>query len=564
MRLKTISLIVVLTLCLSLFAGCAGTKTESTAPAADTSAQVSAAPSEAAPAQSEAAPTGEPTLDSMWPLSTDGAKFTLFNTRADNEFLDNTSDSKGVQYIQQLTGVTIEYMDYNGRAGSEKFNLLVASGDYCDLYLRLEQYYNSSLSAAIDDGVIMDLAPILDKMPNLKNYIETNTEAKKRFYTDDGKAPMTICIYQQPTQGKTGLIVRKDWLDKCGLKAPDTYDDMYNMLTAFKTELGADSAYILNQEGIPRIDSLSAGYGISGVLTVDPQVAYPFYIDDGKVKYGQTQEGFKKLVTMLNKWYSEGLIYKDFYSMTGWDVDTSLLYNNEAGMWIGDGQIIDTYNANGPSATSSPDYSVIGIANPLVAVGDTNYLNYAASTTDSGPAISPQCENIDLLLQYLDNTYTEAMAKAYSYGVEGETFNYDADGVPHFTDVITKNPEGLTFNEAKQLYVGGSLGCGLDVGTSINNQYTTQVTLDAQTAWSRSGGKYDPYPTLVSLTAEESERFTGIMNDIATYSLEHMIKLIMGEDPISYIDTYISTIESMGINEAIEIRQTAYDRYLAR
>lgn len=559
MKIRIFSLIVATTLCLSLFAGCTGTNSSGN----DTEGSADA--SQNTEASGTATSSVDQTLDSMWPISTDGVTFTVFNTKADNEYLENTSDCWLVQQLQELTGVTFEYMDYNSTTGSEKFNLLVAAGDYCDLYRRIEQYYTNSLSTAISDDVILDITTVLDQLPNLQNQIDTNTEVKKRFYNDEGQAPLLVTVYGEMQKCKTGLLVRKDWLDELGISAPTTYDDMYNMLTAFKTQLGATSPYTLNQEGIPRMDCLSAGYGISAVLTIDPQVAYPFYIDNGTVKYGQTQEGFKSLVTMLNKWYSEGLIYQDFYSMTGWDVDTTLLYNNQSGMWIGDNSMIDTYNANGPEATSSADYKVIGISNPIQSADSTDYLNYSSSMTDSGMAIAPQCENLDVLLTYINNMFTDAMSEMISYGVKDYTFTYDADGTPKYTDLITNNPDGLTMNQAKEKYLGsGFAAASIDTSTYINDQYYSTERLEAQTAWSLTGGKYDPYPTLVSMTAEESEEFANIMSDIATYSLEHMIAMITGEEPVSNLDTYIATINEMGIENSIKIKQDAYDRYLAR
>ena len=40
----------------------------------------------------------------------------------------------------------------------------------------------------------------------------------------------------------------------------------------------------------------------------------------------------------------------------------------------------------------------------------------------------------------------------YSYGIEGETYTLDADGTPHFTALITDNPDGLGMITACNLY----------------------------------------------------------------------------------------------------------------
>jgi putative aldouronate transport system substrate-binding protein len=54
------------------------------------------------------------------------------------------------------------------------------------------------------------------------------------------------------------------------------------------------------------------------------------------------------------------------------------------------------------------------------------------------------------------------------------------------------------------------------------------------------------------------------MNDITTYADEMVLKFIMGTENLSGFDNFVSTIQRLGINRAIEIQNGALNRYNAR
>ena len=74
----------------------------------------------------------------------------------------------------------------------------------------------------------------------------------------------------------------------------------------------------------------------------------------------------------------------------------------------------------------------------------------------------------------------------------------------------------------------------------------------------------DRYPLTVSLTPEEGEELSNIMSDVETYRDENAIRFIIGTESFDHYDEFVSTIKSMGIDRAIEIKQAAYDRLQER
>lgn len=54
------------------------------------------------------------------------------------------------------------------------------------------------------------------------------------------------------------------------------------------------------------------------------------------------------------------------------------------------------------------------------------------------------------------------------------------------------------------------------------------------------------------------------MNEISTYRDEMTIKFILGTADLSEFDSYVATLNQMGLERAIEIENAALDRYNAR
>ena len=70
----------------------------------------------------------------------------------------------------------------------------------------------------------------------------------------------------------------------------------------------------------------------------------------------------------------------------------------------------------------------------------------------------------------------------------------------------------------------------------------------------------------LSLTAEESETYSSHYGDISTYASEMVLKFILGIEPLNEetYAAYVKRVENMGIQDCVDVYQSAYDRYLAR
>lgn len=71
-------------------------------------------------------------------------------------------------------------------------------------------------------------------------------------------------------------------------------------------------------------------------------------------------------------------------------------------------------------------------------------------------------------------------------------------------------------------------------------------------------------PYGVTLTTEESTEYSSLATSINTYASEMALKYLTGEESLDNFDSFVETLNGMGLERVLEIQQAAYDRFLAR
>ena len=64
-------------------------------------------------------------------------------------------------------------------------------------------------------------------------------------------------------------------------------------------------------------------------------------------------------------------------------------------------------------------------------------------------------------------------------------------------------------------------------------------------------------------TDEENEIRSEIETNIETYCDEMAIKFIEGKESLDNFDEYVATVESYGLEELLQVHQSAYERFMA-
>ena len=216
------------------------------------------------------------------------------------------------------------------------------------------------------------------------------------------------------------------------------------------------------------------------------------------------------------------------------------------------------------ASSDDPDMNLVPVNPPVKNEGDEIHIRLRDSYTSGNTAISADCENWEVAMRWLDYLYTEEGALLANYGVEGDTFEFDENGDPVFTDKILNNENGWTMTQTVASYLcpSAAIANWSDwtrelAGVPEKDQACYDVWAEADDTWR--------LPSSVSLTQDESTERAALYADISTTVKEQTAQFISGAlDIESNWDAYIASLESSGIERAIEITQAAYDRYLGR
>ena len=457
--------------------------------------------------------------------------------------------------MAERTNVNVEITGVIAFQAAENFNLMVASGDYCDMIGRFATFYTAGIDAGIDNGVIIDLSEYFDDyMVNYDYALKTNDTFRRDCTSAEGRVGAANTLYEITEGEQIGPCIRQDWLDELGLDLPVTYDDYYDVLKAFQ-DAGHDGALALRWNGVNSGNYLIAGFDAAGFFD-DTEVSVPFLNIDGEVKFGAIEDGYRDYLELMNQWYSEGLIYQDFYSL-----DTSTypenLSNGTFGIAVVDrGQMTSTQLS---LEAAQPGADLVGLKDARQNAEDTLHIQYVTYNVSDGYSISTSCQDVETAAKYLDYLYTDEGSVLAGYGVEGEGLEYDAEGNPQFSDLVLHNDD-YPCTPAMVKYA--TYGCpGIYDGSRYMGAYDER-TASAVELWGEDDQEY-LYPTNAGLTVDESDVYSNIMSEVRTYVQEMTLKFITGAESMDQWDTYVQTIEDMGIADAIEIKQDALDRYLA-
>jgi putative aldouronate transport system substrate-binding protein len=249
---------------------------------------------------------------------------------------ETIEDNRALKYIEDTLNIDIVY---NWLAPSDsyndKLNLTIASGDIPDMMvvnpLQLQQ-----LTVA---GAIEDMTPYIDTYANsdLKSaYAETEGTAFEAA-TIDGKIMGVPNV--SPQADAPGMAwVRKDWLDKLGLEAPKTVDDIEAIARAF-IEQDPDGDGAANTVGLTGtlqpIAIASNLHGFDAIFNAYGAFPTRFYEnEEGQVVYGSVQPETKEALARLAQMYQDGLIDPEFATKNA-EKSNELVVGGRSGIMFG-------------------------------------------------------------------------------------------------------------------------------------------------------------------------------------------------------------------------------------
>lgn len=561
-------------LLVSALAGCSSSSSSETSSSSSQAASGSASSSQSA-VSSDVAQSG-PALPLEDPLTI--TIFSNFNAKFVGK-VEDYNDIPFVKWWREQTGADIQFETVANEVVNEQFGLRIASRDLPDVFNGVGAYTGGDLQA-LADGVIVSLTPYMEQgyMPNLSKFYETFPHYDEIMRTSTGEYLCVPAIRGfSENLNSNGLVVRKDLLDQAGLDVPTTIDEWDTALRAFK-EMGVipfsprDSKWL--NTNMPFISAWN--------------MCYFEYQDEGVVKYGAVQPEFKEYLELMHNWYMDGLLDPDYLTSDTKTI-TAKVSAGLVGSYVGaaGGNLKNPWYALVEEDVDSP-VEYIGAPVPTLEKGATPKIGprYDEYTANSGYYITSQCENPELTALVLDFIYSEEANKALYFGVEGENYVIDENGLinryqqqadgtyvdlleswqPNFGDAgagqiigIVDYDKGVILDpEGSDVVATMPLGDN-PTALQLKQRHIDEVRAEALSLWA-SFEAVNRVPAL-NYTVEDAQARADVYGDIETYVYEGVTQFIMGQRDLDTFDAFVAEIEAMGVNDALAITQKYLDAY---
>jgi len=355
------------------------------------------------------------------------------------------------------------------------------------------------------------------------------------------------------------------------MDVPEDIDDWYNVLKAFKEQDPNNNGeadeipYDASNGGLMLFE---AAFAMDAAQYIDP--------DTGKVEYGARTQKYKAFLEEINKWYEEGLI-GNLYNEDGTQVKAAdpggsdeTIIADLAGSWKG----LSNNNTKWTPTLleKNPNAALTAVHWPKAPDGVAYSERSDASTTVAAETtlVTTDCQCLDAVAAVIDWMYSERGSELMTWGMEGETFEVNADGsksliIDPETGIQKKYmcPNGKEVDEYKMW------GNQSSYMPSFGNFDIDLVTRDewyreSSRIWSEADFSLR-YPGAITLSAEQAEKVSAATNaGLFTYIADMKWKFITGQEPLDSFDTYVAELERMGISDVVAVYQEAYDNYMAR
>lgn len=408
------------------------------------------------------------------------------------------------------------------------------------------------------EGALIPLNDLINEhAPNIKKIIEDYPEYKRQVTAPDGNIYMLAGLTDpiDPYASATmAYWIRQDWLDALGLEMPQTADEYYNVLKAFKEQ---------DPNGNGQADEIPFFASDAGEFVRVTQMLSGFrsgwFEEDGKIYYAPFDKRYQQGLIMARKWYDEGLVDKEIYTR-GANAREILLGNNTGGSthtWI---STMSTFNDK--FAEKIPGFNL----NIMLPPQDVNgkrweeHRTYPAECTTEAWGISMSNKNPVETIKYFDFWFSEEGRRLITYGVEGTHYQM-VDGEPQYLDEILNGDTTVPLRLQKD----GALAPTMTDNTAAA-KYQNELCKESIKLYVDNGVYTDNKfvrPTILPFTPEENKEFSAKLAAAATYMTEMQQKFILGgADPEKDFDEYIRKTGELGMNDVIELCQKKYDEYM--
>ncbi|UUZ97666.1 extracellular solute-binding protein [Paenibacillus sp. P25] len=212
------------------------------------------------------------------------------------------ADNAILKEVEKRTNTKLNITWVTPNNFSEKVNVTLASGDLPDLTL-VTDTGNAAFRNMAKQGAFWDLTELIKKYPNLMKF----PDITYKNLLIDGKLYGIPRV--RPTEGNARPLIRTDWLKKLDLKMPETPDELYNVMKAFKENAPDGQKDTIGLSGYVGQNDMGQFGFIESVFTGS---SGKYKLKDGKLIDMTFEPETRQSLEWFQRAFKEGLIPQDF------------------------------------------------------------------------------------------------------------------------------------------------------------------------------------------------------------------------------------------------------------
>ncbi len=451
-----------------------------------------------------------------------------------------------LQELEEKYNVDIEWDVYYNTDWSEQKSLLLAGGELPDAFFGHSCQMDTDVEK--NPELFVDLTDLIpENMPNFSKIMQEDEEMMALAKNRDGR------IYGLPSRepfapdSEITLYINQRWLDNLNLEMPQTYQELENVMRAFK-EQDADG------DGDPDNETVVTGFGQGAMdlyldsrgilscfgLQMSRSINY-MGLEDGTPVFVPSLEKYKDAVIWMHNLYKDGVLDQEWFT-----ANASMNSAKNAGCvwtWYAPGEdFVPVEAVEGPDGDRYADYD-------------------PSSSMHSGAFyITKNCENPEKLLQWVDDFYTDVITLETYFGPIPECVEDNGDGT--YDVLLPEDGSSLDDSAWKHSFKGWCPGY-------MTKAFESKVAIPVSTDTGKKLAEdslneqhvHDNFPTL-KYTEEEADELAGIQSNLTNYAEMQYAHWVVDGGIEEEWDAYLQQLEDMQLDRYVELQTQAYQAYL--
>ena len=518
-----------------------------------------------------------------YPIVPEGEELTLTCFTMTMPNVENFETNDFTKYLEDLTGVHIEWVTAGRDDWQEKLNMMLSSGDYPDMLLGLSP---DLAKFGVKEQIIVPMDEYINEenMPNyMKLYgdrLDLSRETDGQIYSLIAENDCYHCSYGRK------MWINTKHLEEMGVEMPTTTDEFLEVCKKFK-EYKPDGIAVLGSAPGQGWYSEFENF-LMGSFILPPSTSYTLerrdktaVTWDGEIVCVAQDDRYREFLKYANTLYNEGALYDGDFTQTEEQMKSIINQDGAPVLAFTTGTI-----SNCIDVTSNPDlYAQYEAMSPLKGPDGTQLTTYFKylSINDGNFSITDTCKSPEAALRWADFFYSEIGDLASQYGAdEGKDWvlnpegKFGLNGEPAKYEILNKYSAETQNHDWQDLGIRVApaeyrLGSAVEQDVDVKGADGLEKLL-----YDATEQKYAPYgqteensdldvlPKL-KLTSEETSSISTVAVEIEKLIDEASTAYIVGTRNINDDkdwDSFKDALDKAGLKDLLEVYQTAYDRQM--